>query len=309
MATWVLETQPPDSEFRKAVDTVTALTGPVGDLEAVLTDLDLGRKVFGVLTEDDRDRACGRIRRCLGAFFKGISKNRGQALLHEAFAKEVEKGDVVVTFNYDVALESELIRAQRFRVRNGYGSSLRADWDEADSDVIVLKPHGSINWIGRLFGGARSGYFGKAQDSLGQRPFVDNVDSVLPGYPDRVLDREFKGGGVTDESTTIVLPTYEKRFSVKTSLGDEWLGFFESLWSQAADSLQQADRIIIVGYSLPEADRRSRALLLWTTNKRAEVIICCSTSNAAIRAQFEGHGFWRVREAGTFADFLGVSAR
>ena len=158
-----------------------------------------------------------------------------------------------------------------------------------------------------LFGG-RS-YIVNPRNSYGPRPFVDNVDSVLPDYPNCVLDKRFPGGGVTDGSTTLVLPTHEKVFSVTTSFGGEWGSFYESLWCKAEESLQQSDRIVVIGYSMPEADRRSRAVLLWNTNKRAEVVICCAASNEAMGRQFESHGFWRVRETRNFETFLGTSAQ
>ena len=304
MVTWVIETHPPDSEYRQAIDVVTTLNGPVLDVEGLFTDLDLGRGAFRTLTEDQQKRLNGRICRCLGDYIKSICKQRRGAPLYEAFAHRIEKGDVVVTFNYDVSLENELVRAQKFRVRNGYGSSLEADWDEPDSDVTVLKPHGSINWIALLFGGATGGPR-HVSNSLGERPFVDNVDSVFPDYPSRVLDKTFSGGGVAPLAT-LILPTYEKEFSVRTSLGTEWIPFYESLWSQAAESLERSDRIVIIGYSMPDADYRSRALLLWNTNKRAEVFVCCASSNETVKAQFRNHGFGRVRDMGGFADLARV---
>lgn len=116
MAIWVIETQPPNSELRQAVDLVAALNGPVGDVESVCTDLDLGQGAFGALTQDKRKEMRLRIRRCLTAFFKSLHRS---APLYEAFANAVAKDDVVVSFNYDVSLEAELVRAGRFRVRDG----------------------------------------------------------------------------------------------------------------------------------------------------------------------------------------------
>jgi hypothetical protein len=300
MITWVIETHRPDSEYRQAIDSVSTLNGPVLDVEGLFTDLDLGRGAFRALTEKQRKGLAGKVCRCLGDYFKDISQQRPAAALYEAFAGRIEKDDVVVTFNYDVSLENELIRAHKSRVRNGYGSSLLADWDEPDSDVIVLKPHGSINWTAALFGGATGGVL-QATNSLGPRPFVDNVDSVFPDYPSRVLDKTFQGGGVA-KSATLILPTYDKEFSVTTSLGNEWIPFYESLWSQATESLERSARIVILGYSMPDADYRSRALLLWSANKRAEVFVCCGSSNEAVKAQFRSHGFGRVHYMGSFAD-------
>jgi hypothetical protein len=98
----------------------------------------------------------------------------------------------------------------------------------------------------------------------------------------------------------LVLPTYEKQYFVITSIGDEWISFYESLWTQASDSLQQSERIVIIGYSMPNADIRSRAMLLWTSNKRAEVLLSCAGSNAKLKHEFEVHGFGRVRDVGSF---------
>jgi hypothetical protein len=302
MAMWVIESQPHDSEYRRALDAVSALNGPVADVEAAFTNLELGQPPFHALTEDQRRKLRGAIRRCLRDYFKSICDEGLDAPLYKAFANRVEKGDQIVTFNYDVALENELIAAHKFGVKNGYGASFEADWDEGDSDVRVLKLHGSINWIGRLSG--RPEGFSQVSNSLGPHPFVDNSDSVLPAYESQVLDKKFPGGGVTSGSTALVLPTYEKRYSVATSLGDEWGPFYESLWSQAAESLQHSDRIVIIGYSMPDADHRSRALLLWGSNKRAEVLLCCAGSNEILRHNFETHGFWRVVEVGAFSDFV-----
>jgi hypothetical protein len=301
MAAWAVETEPPNSEFRRAIDAISALNGPVADIEAVLTDVDLGRGAFHGLEEGDRRKITGRIRRCVRAYFKSIHGSHRRAMLYEEFATTVRKGDVVVGLDYDTALENELVRAGKFRVRDGYG--FPCNWDEPASDVTMLKPHGSINWIGLLFGGSLKA--GQSQNSLGPRPFIDNTDLALGSYPHEVLNKDFPGGGATDGAVTLILPTHEKRFSVKTSSGDEWGPFYESLWSRAADSLQTSDRIVIIGYSLPKADRMARAVLLWSANRRAEVLICSSGANSSIRVELEDHGFWRALEVGTFEQFLG----
>jgi hypothetical protein len=139
MATWVIESPPLDSGFRQAIEIVSALNGPVVDTEAMFTNLDLGQGAFRPLTEDQRNKLRGNIRQCLRSFFKSVSDEGRAAPLYEAFAKKLKKGDVVVTFNYDVSLENELIRAQKFGIRNGYGSSLEGDWDEPNSDVSPME--------------------------------------------------------------------------------------------------------------------------------------------------------------------------
>ncbi len=90
-----------------------------------------------------------------------------------ALAKELTRGDAIVTFNYDVALEIELIRAKRFRVRDGYGFD--ADWNEPNSDVKLLKLHGSINWTGEIAGPRPGSISAGGIRLLG--PYVDNRQS------------------------------------------------------------------------------------------------------------------------------------
>ena len=140
--------------------------------------------------------------------------------MYAALAELVVPSDAIVTFNYDVALEQKLIegREVKFRVKDGYG--FEAKWSEPESPLKVLKLHGSVNWIALLFGGTPG--FGAAHTSLGHRPFVDNSDAALPNYPSRVLGEDFRRGGVAPGSISLILMTHDKRYSVTTSLGEEW---------------------------------------------------------------------------------------
>jgi hypothetical protein len=114
------------------------------------------------------------------------------------------------------------------------------------------------------------------------------------------------GGGLVDStgSTTLILPPHEKRYSVTTSEGEEWGEFYDSLFEKALAALGQADRIVLIGYSMPVADRRARSILLWHMNKSAEIILCCGSSNSSLAREFENRGFWRVTEGGGFEDYL-----
>ena len=116
------------------------------------------------------DRQDAWLQRCLRDFFKHIHDEREDASLYQDFAGKIEPGDAIVTFNYDVALENELIRAGKFRVRGGYGRAMPLEWPEEESSVMVLKLHGSINWNGRI--GPQGAFV------LGKHlsPFVDNID-------------------------------------------------------------------------------------------------------------------------------------
>ena len=83
MALWVIESQPQDSEYRQAIDIVAVLHGPVVDTEHTFTDLDLRQGAFRSLTEDQRNKLSGRIRRCLRAYFKSVCDQRRKASQYE----------------------------------------------------------------------------------------------------------------------------------------------------------------------------------------------------------------------------------
>ena len=63
----------------------------------------------------------------------------------------IQAEDVVVTFNYDDSLERELRRRGLWDVSQGYGFPLGKSGQP--SPVLVLKLHGSINWLALIFGG------------------------------------------------------------------------------------------------------------------------------------------------------------
>jgi hypothetical protein len=94
---------------------------------------------------------------------------------HNKVFKELKKGDTVISFNYDLIAESSLSRLGKWSEFNGYGfycpETLEKDysvlkvmnkilydpnnyWDNERyrfednlSEIILLKPHGSINWL------------------------------------------------------------------------------------------------------------------------------------------------------------------
>jgi hypothetical protein len=56
MAAWVIETEPPESEYLEAIRTVNTLSAPIVDVEQVFTDLDRGQGVFRTFTQDERQK-------------------------------------------------------------------------------------------------------------------------------------------------------------------------------------------------------------------------------------------------------------
>lgn len=293
-----------NAEHSKSLEALQTTYGEVKDVEGMFTDLDLGRGAFSQIEEPQRAAWRQCIRTCLCDLFRSIRLQNAKAHLYAEFAKKMSRGDAVITFNYDVSLENELSRVGKFRVERGYGPKFEGVWRELPSDVTVFKLHGSMNWLGLLFGGAGHLHYGTFSNSMGARPYVDNHDGALSEYPSRaVLDLGFPGGGVVD-GASLVLPTHKKRFFVTTSVGDEWSEFYASLWSEAQEVLLKSKRIVLIGYSMPEADERANELLLSGPHRSADLYLCCAAANERLAERFREGGFLSVHEVGSFEDWL-----
>jgi hypothetical protein len=210
-------------------------------------------------------------------------------------------GDAVITFNYDVALDRALKRSGKWTIRDGYGFEIERLGLE-HSACMLFKLHGSTNWRGELFGGMEG--FGQWNGpSLGERPVVDRAEFEYLGY-DGLSDAQCHDGRVRIES--LIMPTANKTFYKQTSLGLEWLEFWDSLWRQAEYALRTSDEICIVGYSLPEYDTRARDLLAKGISADARVNVCCHAATRGVVESLEQLGVVNAEpcKATTFEDFL-----
>ena len=108
----------------------------------------------------------------------------------------------------------------------------------------------------------------------------------------------------------MILPTRRKEFSVATSLGAEWTQFYDRLWKEAGGLLDRSDRVVIIGYSMPQADESARKLLLERSNKSVRLAICCGDDTTPkLEMEFRDQGFSGIRRVGTtFESFLASEA-
>lgn len=154
---------------------------------------------------------------------------------HTTILKNLKKGDSILTFNYDMLIEESFDSDAVWTPRGGYGKDvygLSSEWckkwfkarnmdHQTESKVRLIKLHGSVNW--RLYRTKKV--------RLKDRPFVvrtgdfENV-SIMPPGPNKRIDRN---------------P-------------------YRQLWREGRLRLEKAKTIIIIGYSLPEADILARAL-------------------------------------------------
>ena len=111
--------------------------------------------------------------------------------------------------------------------RKGMGFGL-APWNS--SGVLVLKLHGSMNWLVSVLGGATGGAFiVNPASSLGDHPVIHRADLEFLGYQE-FSGHTYQSGGAFP---CLILPGRTKEFFYDTSFGHEYAAFWDHLWSQA----------------------------------------------------------------------------
>jgi hypothetical protein len=242
----------------------------------------------------------GSLAAALREFFRTIHSSH--SVSYALFAESIVKpGDVIVTFNYDDSLDRELFRRRVWNVSTGYGFPL--GYDEGPSEVMLLKLHGSVNWLISLFGGATHGAFlVNPVNSMGEAPVIHRADLRFLGY-DEFAGRTYESGGAPP---CLILPGRTKQFFYDTSLGREFAEFWASLWFQAQRALQICENVVICGYSLPEADTQARQLLLEGIRTTTPVEIVSGSDTGRIAEEFRRAGFSRVAESRStyFSDWV-----
>jgi hypothetical protein len=304
---WVKAKVPSDDFWRGCIEELHEAYGGLGDIESILTELDECPEGSPAEELGSRGNIRGAIRFLIPAMFKSVREK--EAVLYERLvAEHVQAGDVFLTFNYDLALERELRNRSLWEINDGYGFSLGLEAPR--SGVKILKLHGSANWWGPLFGGM-TGFFQVGSSVFPERPaLMDPSDfSFLQfsGMRDPASPRIGRGGAVP----AIVMPTHRKQFFEATSFGHEWEPFWRELWGQAEEVLAASEKLVVIGYSMPQADEAARALLLDHLAKKAQISLWCGQSNKEIAEDFRERGFTvsPMRGAGRFEDFLGLETK
>jgi hypothetical protein len=241
----------------------------------------------------------GRMVDCLRLLFREIH-SRPAPLYAEFSRKILQTGDVVITFNYDDSLERELRAAGNWDIGSGYGFSLNATG--AASDILLLKLHGSINWLVSVFGGATGGSFiVNPRSSMGNHPVIHRADLEFLGYQD-FSGHLYQSGGAFP---CLILPGRNKQFFYDTSFGHEYSEFWDHLWSRADESLRNSERIVVCGYSLLPVDERACELLLHRPPKNTPVEIISGGQTERIVREFRNAGFTSVKApAAYFNDWI-----
>ncbi len=178
----------------------------------------------------------------------------------------------IITLNYDTLVERAARRIELAERDSGIllphiyppffthlaSRTGTAVWGEEPMPTFsLLKLHGSMNWY---YSGRRAFY--------GETIFYANVTP----FGDGTSDEEQQGRvGARDKEVLIVPPAAEKT----TYFDNEAV---RGLWREANDALKTADRIIVIGYSLPQADLAMQLFLgtiRQNPNARIHVVDIC----------------------------------
>lgn len=303
---WVCQN---DFTSRGYIEELHEQNGGLADLERILTDLHerpvgswaaaVGRTYCG--------STLGGVRVAIPEYFYRLRQSpiKGPDLYLAWARGKVRSGDVILTFNYDLACERALRTEGLWEIGDGYGFLLGPEIIPP-SKVKVLKLHGSTNWLGMLFGGNR-GFSQVSSGAYGPRPCLfGGRDFSYLDYPDDVRDPHAKGISSTGGDPALILPTLHKNFFQQTSFGREWEPFWNYMWSEAAQALNASEKIVVIGYSMPRADERARELLLKRSNHKAEILVFSGSTSSAICEEFRKERFRSVTSwgRGYFEDFL-----
>jgi hypothetical protein len=290
----------PTGRYRGSAELLIETFGDSPNIEDVITQLVAAIETLDSDAQEDRvlrsllGNARGQIAEAIREWFREVHLNAAPA--YAEFADRViEAGDVVITFNYDDSLERELKRAGKWDLSRGYGFALGAA--EQPSPVLVLKLHGSINWLASLFSGATSGPFAVGSGgSIGQQPVVHKADAEFLGYVD-FSGSTYPGGGAFP---SLILPGRKKEFFYATTFGEEWIEFWDTLWTQASHALSRCRKIVLAGYSLLPVDERACDLILNVPSKTTGIIVVSGDQSKRIAGDFRRAGFCDVSFKGCY---------
>ncbi len=154
---------------------------------------------------------------------------------HDRIAFALRKEDAVISFNYDVLMDEALARLAKgvWKADRGYGFPIKDGVDAWSAETTpggfptktylrLLKPHGSLHW-----------------------GHIDVPKKSLRLHTDAYAHRSARAN--------IIPPTWDKGI-----LG-EWP--WKPVWQEASTMLQATRCLIVIGYSVPQTDLTSQALI------------------------------------------------
>lgn len=260
-----------------------------------------------------------------------IEALKNPCVYHNRIFEELNSGDIVISFNYDLIAESSLYKMGKWSEFNGYGFycpeilfkekeedsispyHIEKYWSELkdndikdnSSKILLLKPHGSINWIlgegsrkkelfnlpsfhEKLFDTNKIGGSERIEVKPLKKILQENREFIITQpIKDlelvKVLNEELKAD--PDNLDTIA---EIKRFSYRTIFKGSYIippSIYKltsllpyemiEIWSTLKNALFKANSILFVGYSFREADLQFNTIfnLALKNNKNSNIRI------------------------------------
>lgn len=190
------------------------------------------------------DKYSTQIAYCFNEIVKQLKNDNTICSYHKAIVESLSTKDCIISFNYDCLIDIVLKSCgnKKWDASSGYGYQISEnvkDWHEHDGkkgknakkSIQLLKLHGSLNW--------------KIQDKeIELRAFHNRYETN---------DRN---------NLEIIPPVWNKNITKREH--------FNEIWTKARIALQKANTLVIIGYSLPDTDLLSQALLQVDTAKGAK---------------------------------------
>lgn len=185
-------------------------------------------------------------------FVQENPRHPGRLDHHFALARSLGDGDCIVSLNYDTLIDNALLLSG-WDPATGYGFPAATKLvyrgmikpPRARRDILLLKPHGSLNWFAR---GSLEAY----EEVLTKRsPSRIVIAQVPPAYTPagQQMVRFF------------VPPLYSKFFGNS---------FWRILWETAFEALTTSEQLVVIGCSMIEADFHLRSILARALAKRRD---------------------------------------
>jgi hypothetical protein len=229
---------------------------------------------------------------------------------HINLAKNLNKEDIILTFNWDTLMDRALYETTSWKTDNGYlvkpTKIFRNAWIERNLDDFInspmlLKLHGSTNWL--------TSHFIPGVHSLKlmqetpvddfyiyestNKPYATYKGRYMQGYSNFSYgyyppNLPLKGGKIPNGHVltriTFTAPGMPPPTSsseglvsmpliippVKNKNYSQFGSIFSQLWEKAEDSITRASRIIIIGYSFPVTDTQTDIMFKKGLNKRID---------------------------------------
>lgn len=212
-------------------------------------------------------------------------QNGSPCPIYSEMVNQISEGDTLLTFNWDTILDRVLYETGRWFPDDGYGISFDSlldkkwrDCNSTSSFCKLLKLHGSTNWLGgyvtrNLQTGKRMWMADeKTVDSHwcvvdGSEWFSTYKDRWRPGY--QPFSYFFPPNDpITDlPLMPVIIPPKE----VKSF--DEYASLFNPIWQKAQEALNEADKLVIIGYSFPPTDEHAFSLIDQFISKHEDKMI------------------------------------